>query len=282
MENSTFDVRQSELALLARMIPERHSARTFTDAAVSDALLEEIRLCAERHRAGLSQTPGARVEIFAHGCDTIMTGLVGSYGKLRGTRAFAAFIADTRAHDYETQIGYLGEAVILKATELGLGTCWVGGFFDAAATATLVRASEHERVVAVTPIGYAADTPRVVERLMKSFVRSHTRLAMDKLLTSETRLAGIIRWPEWMGHAVEAARLAPSAINRQPWRFSVEGDIITVSFEGNERDHGISKRLDCGIALLHLEAAAALHHVTGTWEILKSPQVARFIPRTSH
>ncbi|MCK5654431.1 MAG: nitroreductase family protein, partial [Dehalococcoidia bacterium] len=75
---------------------------------------------------------------------------------------------------------------------------------------------------------------------------------------------------------LEAATLAPSAINRQPWRFYVEPDSITVSIYGSRLEFGISKRLDCGIAMLHIEVAALDCGVQGKWEFLEAPKVSRF------
>ena len=75
---------------------------------------------------------------------------------------------------------------------------------------------------------------------------------------------------------MEAARLAPSAVNRQPWRFYMEPNGITVSVDSSLVEWGISKRLDCGIAMLHIEVAALDCGVKGKWELLGAPQVARF------
>ena len=77
-------------------------------------------------------------------------------------------------------------------------------------------------------------------------------------------------------NALEAARLAPSARNRQPWRFRVRDGAITITEDGRPALPGISKRLDCGIALLHLELGARAAGVSGRSELLDPPQVARF------
>jgi len=81
-----------------------------------------------------------------------------------------------------------------------------------------------------------------------------------------------------MKKAVEAARLAPSAVNRQPWRFAIQGDSIVVGADSDKDAGRISKRLDCGIAMLRLELGALAAGVRGRWEFLPHPQVARFKP----
>ena len=81
--------------------------------------------------------------------------------------------------------------------------------------------------------------------------------------------------------SLEAARLAPSAVNRQPWGFDVQDDGITVFVRTMGPEFNVSKRLDCGIAMLHLEVAAVDSGCKGEWEFLPSPQVAKFRIRPS-
>lgn len=82
--------------------------------------------------------------------------------------------------------------------------------------------------------------------------------------------------PKWISSALEGARLAPSAVNRQPWRFSVEAGSIKISVDNDRDTYNLSKRLDCGIAMAHIEIGAAHEGVAGQWEYLASPDVARF------
>ena len=82
--------------------------------------------------------------------------------------------------------------------------------------------------------------------------------------------------PLWAKEALEAARLAPSAANRQPWRFLLTENSITITVDGLRDTHGVSKRLDCGIAMLHIELGARHAGVEGRWEYLQPPDVARF------
>ncbi len=51
---------------------------------------------------------------------------------------------------------------------------------------------------------------------------------------------------------------------------------ITVSVNTAGREYGLSKRLCCGIAMLHIEVAALNCGIGGNWEFLEAPLVARF------
>jgi hypothetical protein len=124
----------------------------------------------------------------------------------------------------------------------------------------------------VTPVGYASNKITFQERLMTGFGRTHRRKKPASMVSGLPER----EWPVWVRQALSAARLAPSAVNRQPWHFYIEKDSITVSVAKPGNEFNVSKRLDCGIAMLHIEVAARNAGVAGSWEFLKSPQVARF------
>lgn len=216
--------------------------------------------------------PHARSRLVTESAESVFKGIIGSYGKVKDAPAFIAFIGDMDDPFAQEEVGYTGEGIILEATALGLNTCWVAGFFKPEIVASLLEVSDREQVLAVTPVGYAQESGSWEEKLMTRFGRSHNRLPLAKLvrgLPSE-------KWPDWVNICLEAARLAPSAANRQPWGFEVQDDGITVFVRTRGPEFNVSKRLDCGIAMLHLEVAAADCGRRGQWEFLPSPQVGKF------
>jgi nitroreductase len=216
--------------------------------------------------------PSARSRLVTESAESVFKGVIGSYGKIKDAPAFIAFIGSMDDPFVQEKVGYTGEAIILEATSLGLSTCWVGGFFRPETVASLIEVGNKERVLAVTPVGYGREFESWEEKLMSRFARSHNRLALSKLARGLPR----DRWPDWVSLSLEAARLAPSAANRQPWGFDVQEDGITVLVRTMGPEFNVSKRLDCGIAMLHLEVAAADCGRRGQWEFLPSPQVAKF------
>lgn len=216
--------------------------------------------------------PSARSYLVAEPVRDVFKGIVGSYGKVKGAPAFVAFIGNTNSPSVQEEVGYTGEGIILEATALGLNTCWVAGFFRPESVASLVRVGPSERVLAVTPLGYAPQFESLEERLMTGFGRTHIRLPISKLVSNWSNE----KLPEWVRASIEAARLAPSAINRQPWGFNIQNDGIIVFVRTRGPEFNVSKRLDCGIAMLHVEVAASSLGVKGEWEFLKYPLVAKF------
>ena len=250
------------------VIPRRRSRRRFDSSEPATGVLTELEaVCRE-----FQPFPGARSVLVTHSADRVLRGVVGSYGKVTGAPAFVAFVGDTGDPRMNEKVGYTGEGIILEATAMGLDTCWVGGFFRPRVAASLVGVAGNERVMAVTPVGHALASVTAQEKAMTGFGRTHRRKSLPELVTG----LGRGEWPSWMEPALDAARLAPSAVNRQPWRFRVDAQGVTVSVDSPRFSVGISKRLDCGIAMLHVEVAALARGVHGEWELLQPPDVARF------
>jgi hypothetical protein len=216
--------------------------------------------------------PQARSRLASDSVDGVFKGIIGSYGRVKGAPAFIAFIGDMDDPFIQEKVGYTGEGIILEATALGLGTCWVAGFFRPNVVASLIDVGDEERVLAVTPVGHAQQPESWEERSMARLARSRSRLPLSKLAGGLPRE----KWPDWVSISLEAARLAPSATNRQPWGFDVQENSITVFIRTGGPEFSVSKRLDCGIAMLHMEVAAANCGCKGEWEFLPSPTVARF------
>jgi hypothetical protein len=248
----------------------RRSRRRYNRVPLEPAQLAQLQTICREFRP----YPQARAEFITKSPDEVLRGIVASYGKIKGAQALIAFIGDIDERYVNEKVGYTGEGIVLEATAMGLGTCWVGGsmFFRRGLAESIVGVGEKERVFAVTPVGRAADAFSFAERAQTAFGMLHRRKPLAEMVSGLDEK----EWPDWVRSALEAARLAPSAVNRQPWRFYVEPNSITVSVDSSLLEWGISKRLDCGIAMLHIEVAALDCGVKGQWELLGAPQVARF------
>ena len=243
----------------------RTSRRSFHGRAVEEAKLDRIeRLCED-----FRPFPSARAELVRRSPGTVFRGFIGSYGSITGALHYLAFIGDEGKPAVEEGVGYTGEGIILEAALLGLGTCWVSGFFRQDAAKRDVALGPGERIYAVSPLGYAERERTAKDRIYSALAGSEKRKALSEIVSGSAPLP-------WQSAAVEAARLAPSATNRQPWRFILTPGAITVRMDGSKGSGRYPKRLDCGIAMLHLEVGALASGIKGKWTILPSPDVARF------
>jgi hypothetical protein len=244
----------------------RISSRRYNGEAIDAALLDRLDRTCQR----LSDTEApARAVLVRQAPPEVFTGLVGSYGRVEDSPSLVAFVgAGDAAHD----IGYVGEAVILEATLLGLDTCWIAASFDPERAGRLAELGEGERVHAITALGHATDKTGVSEKLMRASLRARKRLPMD------TIAPGHGDWPAWAREAAAALRLAPSGANKQPWRLHMDGDALVITEAPKVY---WTAPIDFGIAMLHAELGAEHAGVSGRWTTDRNDEVARFVPHTA-
>jgi hypothetical protein len=249
-------------------IGRRRSRRRFDGQPLPEEAEKRLTaLCSD-----FTPFPDARAVFVGRSADLVLKGVVGTHGKVKGARAFLAVVGNMESAHAQERAGYTGEGVVLEAVAMGLDTCWVAGLFHQDVAARLVGIHEREQVLAVVPIGHAPHDWSFEERLMTGLGRTHKRKALAALLQD----GEAEKLTPWVEASIEAARLAPSAVNRQPWRFRATDEVLTVSVDDTKLLHTISKRLDCGIAMLHIEVAAFHAGVRGQWQFLSSPDVAGF------
>jgi nitroreductase len=269
------------------MIGRRISRRQYDERAVPGETREQLEVFCDGASApaGVPESgefrPGevpapARAALIDDPDGRLFTGLVGGYGKVAGTPLAAAFVGRSAggsevSSEVQEAVGYVGEGLVLEATRLGLGTCWIAGSFDKTAAGRLADLGPGEVVVAVTPLGYAAERQSGGERVLRTLVKASARLSVEKLAP------GILGggWPAWAVAAVQATRVAPSGANRQPWRFRLDGETLVM---GRADKLYWTAPIDFGIARLHVEVGAQHEGVTGSWTPLPEPDVARFTP----
>ncbi|MHA2135525.1 MAG: nitroreductase family protein [Candidatus Thorarchaeota archaeon] len=242
----------------------RHSQRKYSGEVPEDRVVEGLAKVCTTFRP----FPGARAVLVREPANDVFKGAIGPYFyKVTEAPYYIAFIADMNAPNIQAITGYLGEGVILEATSLGLNTCWVGGFFHRDAVIKQIELQSDERVLGITPFGYSKEESDRVGLSSKRYRRKD----LSKLI-----LSGEADDDSWIKSALDAVKIAPSAANRQPWRFQIDDDSITVSVDNKRREFRVSRRLDCGIAMLHLELGALVNGVKGGWKFLEHPGVARY------
>ncbi|WP_438431240.1 nitroreductase family protein [Gorillibacterium sp. sgz500922] len=248
----------------------RVSRRKYTAAPSAEELAELARYAAELNR----DADGAvRIGVWADGAEEVFGGLTNSYGMFSGVRAFAGFIGRSGGDGERTGVlcGYYGEQFILKATAMGLGTCWVAGTFDKSMARRIAGVNEGETLYCVSPLGAVPEALGLRERLVKGFSAKRSRKPLADLLTSPEALAAA---PAWMASALESARIGPSAMNAQPWRFRLAQDRQAIT--AYLASHPAAKRVDLGIALAHIEIAALQAGVRGVWTEGEEPHAWTF------
>jgi nitroreductase len=138
----------------------RRSRRKYKQIMLPENKLEQLFSICQKFRP----FPEARAVLVREPGDDVYRGFIGSYGKIENAPGYIAFIGDMDSPRVQEAVGYTGEGIILEATAMGLGTCWVGGYFYPEAVAHQISIEKNERVLAVTPVGIQPATLEVYPR----------------------------------------------------------------------------------------------------------------------
>lgn len=161
-----------------------------------------------------------------------------------------------RCKHYEIGFGYSFEHVCLYAESLGLGTVMLAASLSRAAFEKAMDVQEDEVLPVASPVGYPAQKKSIRESLMRKGLKADARVPFEQLffdkqygyqLTASS--AGIY------ADALEMARWAPSAGNKQPLRAVVTGDTVHFYEEKSLKDSSLGdiQKVDVGIALVHFD-----------------------------
>jgi nitroreductase len=213
---------------------------------------------------------------------------IGPYGMIVGPRAFISGVVAKRSFAC-VDFGYCLEGIILRATELGLGTCWIGGAFSRSAIAHALGACKDEFVPATTPVGHAAKKQTLRERIVRGSARAGTRKDPSTLFFEAAEggvFAPLVHAGTW-AEALEAVRIGPSASNKQPWRLVVDrrrGEALHLVMHEDQRYNNMLgdvklQELDMGIAMRHVEVAASALGIKGAWKRLAPDPIVLEEPR---
>lgn len=221
---------------LLRAIQMRHSRRSFQDKMIpTDLLMNKID--------EINHSTGYHLQLLLNN-PQVFNSLKKSYGLFHGVNHLIALIGPSSDPYLYEKIGYYGEQLVLMATALNLDTCWVGGTYSKADCHCQLL--EHEELVAVIAIGYGEKIVSIKDKMVTSFIhRKH------KSYEQCTQVEG--SEPDWFRFGVEAALLAPSALNAQPVLFTWKHEKAYASISEKRKVENI----DLGIAKLHFELGAS-------------------------
>lgn len=148
-------------------------------------------------------------------------------------------------HPSALSCGFRFEQVVLKAWQMGLGTCWIAATFDGTVFGEGQTWPKGEELRIVSPVGRPAD-PSAFEKEIRTRLDAANRKPFGQLFFTDL-FERSYQPDARFGQALDMLRLAPSSRNSQPWRACVQGD--TVHFYYEELNQ--VSVLDCGIGLCH-------------------------------
>lgn len=204
----------------------RHSVRQYTDKPLEDdvitALKQEIAACNEEG--------GLHIQLVVNE-PKAFDGFMAHYGKFSGVTNYIALIGK-KGSDLDEKCGYYGERLVLLAQQLGLNTCWVAMTYSKIKTAFEI--GKGEKLCVVIALGYG-----------KTQGTAHKSKPASDVITAQEPL------PKWFQDGVEAALLAPTAMNQQKFKLTLNGSRVSI-----KAGIGFYAKVDLGIVRYHFEIGA--------------------------
>lgn len=214
---------------LIEAIRARHSVRKFTDQPIETTKVATLRAEVEKNNA----ESGLNIQLVLDEPKCFSNGMW-KYGQFSGVKNYFV-MAGPKGKEAEEKIGYYGEKLVLLAQTLGLNTCWVGLTYKKIPGTYTLR--DGDTVHCVIALGYG--TIPGVQHPLKPVEQFYESNGLP---------------PKWFQDGMEAAMLAPTAVNQQKFKF--------ILHEGNkvETKTGFSMagytNIDLGIVKCHFEIGA--------------------------
>lgn len=194
----------------------------------------------------------------------------GTYGVIKGAQ-YLIIAFENEKEFMPEDLGFALEKIILRLTDLDLGSCWMGGTFQKKHFLNQITLSDGEQISIVVPFGYAGGKSSLIDQIFRKTAGSDHRKSL-KEITFDRKLNIPLNehtLDERMLSILECVRLAPSASNRQPWRlgFKESGVDFYLQRSPNYRKAFLTdlQRVDMGIAMAHFELACHYYNLPGKW-----------------
>jgi len=213
---------------LLEAIKKRHSVRQYSDKKIEGNIKKDLLDAIDK----CNRESGLNIQLCLDNEEVFNGGFFARFISFKNVRNCIAIVGK-KSKDLDEKTGYYGEKLVIKATQLGLNTCWVAGGYNK--SKVNVEIEKDEKLVIVIAIGYGIDDGK-----------AHKVKPIEKLGSAKGEM------PQWFEKGLESAQLAPTARNQQKFKFILLNDNIVKA----ETSFGFFTKIDLGIAKYHFEIGA--------------------------
>lgn len=218
---------------LQEAIEARHSVRTYKEQPLADDVVKVLK----KHISELNSDGRLHIQLILNETKAFQ-GTMAKYGKFRNVGNYIV-MAGKKSNNLDELVGYYGEQLVLLAQTLGLNTCWVGLSYSKIPGTYVLQ--NDEKIACYIALGYG-----------------QTQGVGHKIKTIKQVSNASDATPLWFNLGVQAALLAPTAVNQQKFFFEyvgVENNIHKIRARKGLSMIGYTQ-IDLGIAKYHFEIGA--------------------------
>ena len=211
---------------------ERHSVRNYKAERIEEETVALIRQKIDE----LNRESGLHLQYIEDAGKTYNK-LLNRTSGLNSAPSVIACVGRESDSNLEEKVGYYGEKLVLEAQIMGLNTCWVGLSYKKIGSA--LKIGDDEKLVCVIAVGYG-ETQGATHK-----IKSPNQVSATPMENA----------PDWYKNGIECALLAPTAINQQKFKFSLDGNMV-----GVKAGLGFYSKVDMGIVKYHFELGAGIEN----------------------
>lgn len=271
-----------------KLISNRKSVRDYKKTGLKNEYIRELENYINNAKRLLKNI---NVEAFIMGNEvfTKLNGKAGYKGFMLDAPNYIILLSD-KDDNYIKNAGYVGEEIVLKALDMQIGSCWVT-FDDANLVKDSLDIVSDKELVAIIALGYDDNKTKAINLHKTGENISKTKLdIVSDNISERLGVEDIVYLHSWgnvataeylknrgLLNAFHYARLAPSTLNRQPWRFILDDDIVVLAVRDDEHTGTYEEEVDAGIVMLYFEAIIDATLTDITWK-LTEPQKNYNVP----
>ena len=246
---------------IKEVISARYSVRNYNGTPLSQEVIEKIEEYIKNVHNPFDKEIKIQLVKKHTGNESIK---LGTYGVIKGAEYFLTSVCKKDELSL-IALGYSLEKVILYCTSLGLGTVWLGGTFKKSDFTKAIDLKDDEIMPIVSPVGYEGGKKSLFAAIA-GMNRNKRKLFSEIFFNGDFNTSLTESDANEYFEPLEMVRLAPSSINKQPWRIVKEYDKLHFYFANSKA----STIIDMGIAICHFHLTAIENNLKGEFKIIDS------------
>lgn len=224
-----------------QLLQQRHSVRAFTEEPLT---MEHVKKLKSLLTMINTHQQGLKFQLITDDPDPL-AGFSKSYGVFTNPRNYVAAVVDMGAPDVLERAGYYAEQFVVKAVELGIGTCFVGGTYNEQKVKAQLRAGE--KILFLVLLGYPLNKTKLLARMMAKLVHRKV-MASEQFFEPQSEVNAAISENPILQVGLEAVACAPSALNKRPVRLFIDNAGENKEICAKVDDSNPKNLIDLGIA----------------------------------
>lgn len=223
---------------LKEAIDVRKSSRNYVPGPLQE---EHVRIL-EKSIAEINEKSGLKIQLIQNSPESFEK----SYLGIKGASNYLAMVGDRDMDHLREKIGYYGEQLVLEATTLGLGTCWLNVTYSRELWPC--KLDENDKLVVVVALGESAEDIKIDDPFAMNLSLHRSSRPIEYMYTADGEV------PDWFIEGMKAVAKAPSSQNSQPVKFFYSSSRIFAYIDSGSK----SRNIELGIAELHFELGSGV------------------------